>query len=467
MKTVKTRCLPFRKIVIRTLSLMLAMLACCNTIVAISAADELPRQCQTAVNSSMLHPGSFVVGSAAEWLQARTVVVHTPGDEAFFGIAHPAAALYERPFSLNGARIEHQEFICRMADKGVTVLRLNDILLAGSVDAAGAPLPGPELDKLRNLAISSLRYRTTALSRQEAAAQAPYKKQVINSLHPRELTAIILQKPMITLYSTKGHNTGLKATYGADPVMNLYFMRDQVITTAKGLVIGHFNAPQREEETRIVRFAYEKLGITPVYEVTGKARLEGGDFIPAGDTALIGQGLRTNAEAVRQLLQHHVFGTPRVAVVKDSWKNQDQMHLDTYFNIIDRDLAVIVEERVDQRDASGRIVKAADPAKRSLVDLYELKEGKYVKTASNIPFQQFLEKDLGMKLIPVSNADQLKYGINFLTLGKKKILAIDGVSKAYKQRLTDAGVDATWMDFSNLTGGYGAAHCTTQVIRRE
>jgi len=143
------------------------------------------------------------------------------------------------------------------------------------------------------------------------------------------------------------------------------------------------------------------------------------------------------------------------------------MHLDTYFNIIDRDLAVIVEERVDQRDASGRIVKAADPAKRSLVDLYELKEGKYVRTASNIPFQQFLKKDLGMKLIPVSNADQLKYGINFLALGKKKILAIDGVSKAYKQRLTDAGVDATWMDFSNLTGGYGAAHCTTQVIRRE
>lgn len=82
--------------------------------------------------------------------------------------------------------------------------------------------------------------------------------------------------------------------------MNLYFIRDQVITTAKGMVIGHFNAPQREVETKIVRFAYAKIGVNPVYAVTVTARLEGGDFIPAGDTALIGQGLRTNPEAIRR-----------------------------------------------------------------------------------------------------------------------------------------------------------------------
>jgi len=316
------------------------------------------------------------------------------------------------------------------------------------------------------LALEALRYNTAKLSKKLAAGQSAYKKQVIAALHPRELVSIILQQPTITLQSTAGHNTGLKADYSAQPVMNLYFMRDQVITTAKGVVIGHFNAPQRELETKIVRFAYEKLGITPVYAVTGKARLEGGDFIPAGDTALIGQGLRTNQEAIRQLLQNRVFGTPRVAVVKDSWKNQDQMHLDTYFNIIDKDLAVIVEERIDQRDASGRIVKAADPAKRALVDLYELKNDSYVKTASNVPFQRFLEEDLKLKLIPVSNADQLKYGINFLATSGRRILAIDGVSAEYKKRIADAGVDAVWMDFHNLTGGYGAAHCTTQAIRR-
>ncbi len=453
-----------RRVCSQTLAVLLVVMFCRAADSAVSA--EIQRECQTAVTANMLTPG--MVGSSAEWLDAKTVVVHTPGDEIFFGLAHPAAALFERPFSMEGARSEHSNFICQMAGNGVRVLRLVDILLAGTIDdKTRAPKPGPELNGLRTIALESLRYDTKALPGKLAADQAAYKKDVINKLHPRELVSIIMQQPKISLHSTKGHNTGLKAVYTADPVMNLYFMRDQVITTLKGLVIGHFNASQRELETKIVRFAYKKLGITPVYEVSGTARLEGGDFIPAGDTALIGQGLRTNAEAVRQMLKGDVFGTKRVAVVKDTWKNQDQMHLDTYFNIIDRNLAVIVEERVDQRDSSGKIVKASDPVKKSLVDLYEMKNGKYAKTGSDIPFQKFLEDDLKMKLIPVSNADQLKYGINFVSLGAKKVLAIDGVSSAYKERLAAEGVDATWMNFSNLIGGYGAAHCTTQVIRRE
>ena len=450
--------------------LLHSLVAACSAVAVLSfpfavAAGPLDavQHCEATIE---LGSGVGAVGSAAEWDQARTVIVHTPGDEVRFGLAHPAAALFERPFSLEGAQREHQQFICLMARDGVRVYRLTDILLAGTVDADGQPLPGKALDDLRALALSALRYRTNALPANQAAAQDVYRREVIGKLHPHELLAIILQQPVVNLVSTGKHNTGLKASYGADPLMNLYFMRDQVITTAKGLVVGHFNASQREPENRLVRFAYEKLGITPVYQVTGSARLEGGDFIPAGDTALIGQGLRTNAEAIRQLLQHQVFGTPRVAVVKDAWKNQDQMHLDTYFNIVDRKLAVIVEERIDQKDASGKIVKAADPAKTSLVDLYELQGGAYRKIASDRPFQQFLEQDLGMTLIPVSNADQLKYGINFLALRGKKILAIDGVSDAYKKRLADAGVDAVWMDFYNLTGGYGAAHCTTQVVQR-
>jgi len=448
---------------IRLFAAFSAIFFCFATGSPVSA--ETQSNCQSVVTPNMIAPGA--VGSSSEWLAAKTVVVHTPGDELFFGLAHPTAALFERPFSMDGARSEHSDFICLMAKSGVKVLRLVDILLAETVEATGAPKPGPELEGLRALAAESLRYNTGGLPAKLAAAQAAYKKDVVAKLHPKELVSIILQQPSITLQSTKGHNTGLKASYSADPVMNLYFMRDQVITTAKGLVVGHFNAPQRELETKIVKFAYKKLGISPVYEVTGKARLEGGDFLPAGDTALIGQGLRSNAEAIKQLLKADVFGTKRVAVVKDSWKNQDQMHLDTYFNIIDKNLAVIVEERIDQRDASGKIVKASDPAKKSVVDLYEMKDGKYAKTGSDIPFQKFLEDDLKMKLIPVSNADQLKYGINFVSLGTKKILAIDGVSDAYKQSLKAEGVDVTWMNFYNLTGGYGAAHCTTQVIRRE
>ena len=82
-------------------------------------------------------------------------------------------------------------------------------------------------------------------------------------------------------------------------------------------------------------------------------------------------------------------------------------------------------------------------------------------------FQEYMEKDLGYTLIPVSRKDQNLYGINFLTIRPDRIMAIDGVSDKYKKLLKKHGVDATWMDFSALTSGYGAAHCTTQVLLRE
>ena len=78
-----------------------------------------------------------------------------------------------------------------------------------------------------------------------------------------------------------------------------------------------------------------------------------------------------------------------------------------------------------------------------------------------------VEDSLGYRLIPVSPDDQLRYGLDFLSVRGRKILAIDGVSDEYKQRLASVGVDATWMDFRNLTSGFGAAHCTTQVVVRK
>jgi arginine deiminase len=396
-----------------------------------------------------------------------TVIVHTPQDEVFAGVAHPAAALFERPFSLAGAQREHHNFICQLKKNGAQVFRLVDILLAGTMGPGGEALPGERLQELQNFAAELLQYDTKQLPRTLAGKQQQYKKEVISKLHPQELVTIILNQPTIKLVSTAGHNTGFNASYTFNPVMNMYFMRDQVITTSKGVVVGRFNAAQREVETRIAKFAYQKLGIKPIYEVTGTARLEGGDFLPAGDVAFLGQGLRTNAEAVQQLLKAQVFGSRKVVIVKDSWKNQDQMHLDTYFNILDDKLAVLVDFRMNIRDAEGKIMRAADPKRKSTVDVYELGAGGYKKVKTDVDLQEFLEKDLGMTLIPISSDDQLKYGVNFLSVGKRKILAIDGVSSDYKNRLGQAGVDATWIDFHNLTGGYGAAHCTTQVIHRQ
>jgi len=99
-------------------------------------------------------------------------------------------------------------------------------------------------------------------------------------------------------------NTFVTADYNANPVMNLYFSRDQLITTAKGVIITNLNSPQREIETKILSICLKKLGITPILDlpkVNTKAFLEGGDFYMLNDTALIGCGMRTNEIGIQQL----------------------------------------------------------------------------------------------------------------------------------------------------------------------
>jgi arginine deiminase len=400
------------------------------------------------------------VGSKAEWSAPKAILMHTPGDEIFLGVVHPAAALFEKPFSIKGAIAEHRKYIELLREQGATVYTVVETLLEGTVDSQGDAMPGPKLDALRNFAKEFLTIDASALPEKMKIDQPGYEEETLKGLHPKELVEIILKQPILHLFETES-NTGLGATYELRPLMNLYFLRDQMITTAKGIVISKMNSEQRAPETKIIKFVLSKLGIEPLYEVTGDGRLEGGDYFSAGDTALIGQGLRTNAIAIRQLLDNQVFGLPRVAVVKDSWKNQEEMHLDTYFNIISPGLAVLVKLRMNTLD------ELPTDSIQSKVDVYELENDDYKLKATDIEFQRFLEEEMGFKVIPVSRDDQLRYGINFLTIGPNRILAIDGVNVEYKKALKDAGVEATWMDFHNLTGGYGAAHCTTQVLLRE
>jgi arginine deiminase len=428
---------------------------------------EPTKSCSVPASEIGALAGSFKVGSSAEWLEAKDVVVHTPDEEVFLGVIHPAAALFEQPFSLQGARREHENFVCLLKSKGARVLQLVDILMSGAVDVADNAIDGPPRRSLEAFAARSLKYDARELPPELRARQAEYKQAVLAALHPRELVKIILQQPTVVLAVTGGLNTGYRASYTVNPVMNQYFMRDQVIVTARGMVLGKFNAPQRDAETAIVRFAYQKLGIAPIFEVSGDARLEGGDFLPAGDVALLGQGLRTNAAAVAQLLDAQVFGTRRVLVVKDPWKNQAEMHLDTYFNLLGNRLAAMVDDRLDIEDASGNVVQPANPLKKPLVDVYELDGGRYRQVIHDGDFQAYLKKTLGYELIPAPAGDQRKYGLNFLSVSDRKILAVDGVSATYKEQLAGAGIEATWMSFRDLSRGYGAAHCLTQVLRRE
>jgi len=132
--------------------------------------------------------------------------------------------------------------------------------------------------------------------------------------------------------------------------MNIMYMRDQTITTNQGIIITKMNSEQRILEHKLIKFVYKILDVPILYEVKKPGLLEGGDYIPHENFDFICEGLRTNSDAISQLLDNNLFDKEYVVVVKDKWKNQQQMHLDTFFNILSKDKALLVDNRIDPTD---------------------------------------------------------------------------------------------------------------------
>ncbi len=397
------------------------------------------------------------VGQDAEYDRAMTILMHEPTEELFPGVIHPDAALFSDYFSIDKAAEEHANYRRELKRFGANVLTVREILLQGTLDKDGNPMEGRALDSLRRFAAEFLTYNTDSIPG-ETEAQARYKRMIISRANPKDLVRIIMLQPEIVLSRTDT-NTGFTATYIEHPIMNIFFMRDQMISTAAGIVIGKMNSPQRETECRIAEFCLEKIGLTPIHKISGEnAFLEGGDFLPFGNVAFIGRGLRTTQEAIDQLMDNDLLGCDTLVVVKDRWLSQEQMHLDTYFNIIDRDLVTLSE---------NRYLAPTDSLQYLSVDVYARDDNTYRKVAESEDFVQYLEEGLRVKIIPISRQDELTYANNFLTVAPRHIMAVAGQSQALQDTLMANGVRVTWIPLTNLIKGYGAAHCMTQVLGRD
>ena len=73
----------------------------------------------------------------------------------------------------------------------------------------------------------------------------------------------------------------------------------------------------------------------------------------------------------------------------------------------------------------------------------------------------------GFEIIPIDYEDEMHYANNFLTIAPRHIMAVGGQSETYQELLRDAGVQVEWIPLESLINGYGAAHCMTQVLKRE
>lgn len=382
----------------------------------------------------------------SEWDYATAILMHTPGEELFDGVIHPYAGLFEYYFDVDTAAEEHRGYIEALERNGIRVYTVWELL---------NEVP---IEKLRACAMNALTYDITNMHDISAEQSEEYRAYVIGEMSRADLIRCMLLRPTVTLYSS-GTNTGFEAVYSHSPLMNLYFTRDQSITTPKGHIISQMNSTQRAYETQIIALCYEQLGVTPILTITGDGRLEGGDYLRGGDISYIGCGMRTNMEAITQIMEADAFGHDTIAVVKDHKWWQMQMHLDTYFNIIDKDLCTLVESRYYANEGDAEWVT---------VDLYTRESGQteYTLTRSDIPFVEFLE-ERGFSIIPIKLEDELHYANNFLTIGPRHIMAVGNQSQELQDAFREHGVEVEWIPLETLIKGYGAAHCMTQVIGAE
>ncbi|HMK16202.1 MAG TPA: arginine deiminase family protein, partial [Methanomicrobiales archaeon] len=261
-----------------------------------------------------------------------------------------------------------------------------------------------------------------------------------------------------------------------------------------GICMSRMATTERAEEVEVTSLGLSALGIEPVHRI-GRGRFEGGDFLPAGEFALIGCGSRTNPEGVQDLLSGGI-GVDEVAVVREprhplitGRDHMVNMHLDTYLNFPKEGVAVgspalLREAKVTVWRRSGEGYERVGPGG----DLIGYLRGK------------------GFDLIEITTLEQLCYSTNFLCvrdgacvtpdashlapivlkrLGEKaradpgrygrllaqaehdyQSLKADSEFFPHKREVYARGLEMTTLLLTNATGGYGGAHCMTCVLAR-
>ena len=181
-------------------------------------------------------------------------------------------------------------------------------------------------------------------------------------------------------------------------------------------------------------------------------------------------GLRSNSEAAVQLMQQDLFGTRRVAVVRDAFEvDQARMHLDCIFNIVSDNVVLLAED----------VIGDASPLRR-LVDEYERVDSdggeqaapggeceltRYRLIRRDVEFSRFLTEQ-GYHVLPISRQHQLEYACNVLNLGDSTLLSCHPETARQLVRCPQFHGTVQLLQFDAVTSMYGSLHCSSQVVRR-
>jgi len=213
------------------------------------------------------------------------------------------------------------------------------------------------------------------------------------------------------------------------PTPNRMYCADLFVMTPEGAILGRPASQVRAGEEVAVAAALAAAGVPILATLTGGATFEGADLIWLDRrTALIGEGLRTNAEAIAQIAE-------RLARIGCDVIGVDMpfgtMHLMGMLRIVDRDLAIAWPRRIPH---------AAVMALRA--------------------------RGYQVAFLPEEDEATVNRGLNVVALGPRRVLMPGGnpVIRAFYEEL---GIEVTETPTEELRKAAGAVGCLTGVVARE